>query len=146
MNSSRMSNEDMIQYCNEALAWEEFGPVDIFFFESVKKILLGECSAIEEPTEVIDDLLGIERPVNAEELAPDYDKYADEYYEEDETDLSQGSSAEKRTAESFDDEMFTDGFFDVDNEENDEDSEGCFDSPSESQEKKDDFKVNIQPD
>ena len=33
------------------LAWEEFGPVDIFFFESVKRILLGQCSAVEKPEE-----------------------------------------------------------------------------------------------
>ena len=79
MDNSRMSTADMLQYCDEALAWEEFGPVDIFFFESVKKILLGQCSAIEEPEEIIDDLLGIERPVTDDELAPDYDKYADEY-------------------------------------------------------------------
>ena len=38
MEISRMSNSDMIQYCNEALAWEELGPVDIHFFESVKDI------------------------------------------------------------------------------------------------------------
>lgn len=82
MDNSRMSTADMLQYCDEALAWEEFGPVDIFFFESVKKILLGQCSAIEEPEEIIDDLLGIERPVTDDELAPDYDKYADEYYYE----------------------------------------------------------------
>ena len=81
MDNSRMSNADMIQYCDEALAWEEFGPVDIFFFESVKRILLGECSPIEEPDDVIDDLMGIERPVTDDELAPDYDKYADDYYD-----------------------------------------------------------------
>ena len=34
MDNSRMSTADMLQYCDEALAWEEFGPVDIFFFES----------------------------------------------------------------------------------------------------------------
>ena len=44
MDNSRMSTADMLQYCDEALAWEEFGPVDIFFFESVKKILLGQCN------------------------------------------------------------------------------------------------------
>ena len=31
MEYTRMSTKDMLQYCNEALAWEEFGPVDIFF-------------------------------------------------------------------------------------------------------------------
>ncbi len=34
MEYNRMSTKDMLQYCDEALAWEEFGPVDIFFFES----------------------------------------------------------------------------------------------------------------
>ena len=29
MEISRMSNSDMIQYCKEALAWEDLGPVDI---------------------------------------------------------------------------------------------------------------------
>lgn len=43
MEYTRMSTEDMLQYCDEALAWEEFGAVDIFFFESVKRILLGQC-------------------------------------------------------------------------------------------------------
>jgi len=82
MDNSRMSTADMLQYCDEALAWEEFGPVDIFFFESVKKILLGQCSAFEQPETIIDDYIGIERPVTEEELAPDYDKYDDYYYEE----------------------------------------------------------------
>lgn len=44
---TRMSTRDMLQYCDEALAWEEFGAVDIFFFESVKKILLGQCPDIQ---------------------------------------------------------------------------------------------------
>ena len=48
MEISRMSNSDMIQYCNEALAWEELGPVDIHFFESVKRIVTGECK-VDEP-------------------------------------------------------------------------------------------------
>ena len=82
MDNSRMSTADMLQYCEEALAWEDFGPIDIFFFESVKKILLGQCSATEEPEEVIDDLMGIERPVRDVELEPEYDKYADIYYGE----------------------------------------------------------------
>lgn len=43
---TRMCTKDMLQYCDEALAWEEFGAVDIFFFESVKKILLGQCPDI----------------------------------------------------------------------------------------------------
>ena len=37
MDNSRMSTADMLQYCNEALAWDDFGPIDIYFFESVKK-------------------------------------------------------------------------------------------------------------
>ena len=44
---TRMCTKDMLQYCDEALAWEEFGAVDIFFFESVKKILLGQCPDIQ---------------------------------------------------------------------------------------------------
>ncbi|MBR7083828.1 MAG: hypothetical protein IKI37_01430 [Oscillospiraceae bacterium] len=50
MEYTRMSTKDMLQYCDEALAWEEFGPVDIFFFESVKRLLLGQCSAVETGT------------------------------------------------------------------------------------------------
>ena len=46
MEISRMSNSDMIQYCNEALAWEELGPVDIHFFESVK---------VDEPEDIFDE-------------------------------------------------------------------------------------------
>ena len=49
MEYTRMSTKDMLQYCDEALAWDQFGPVDIFFFESVKRILLGQCSAVELP-------------------------------------------------------------------------------------------------
>ncbi len=110
MDNSRMSNADMIQYCNEALAWEEFGPVDIFFFESVKRILLGECSPVEEPEEVIDDLMGIERPVTDDELAPDYDKYADDYYDGEEV---QQEEAEEVSEEenAFTEKIFTEGFF-----------------------------------
>lgn len=44
---TRMRTEDMLQYCEEALAWEEFGAVDIFFFESVRKILLGQCPDVQ---------------------------------------------------------------------------------------------------
>ncbi len=54
MEISRMSNADMIQYCNEALAWEELGPVDIHFFESVKRIVSGECK-VDEPAEMFDE-------------------------------------------------------------------------------------------
>lgn len=110
MDNSRMSTADMLQYCNEALAWDDFGPIDIFFFESVKKILLGQCSAMEEPEELIDDLMGIERPVRDIELEPEYGKYADIYYgEEGDEDIPDYSrSAED---EAFSDEMFGDGFF-----------------------------------
>lgn len=83
MDNSRMNTADMLQYCKEALAWEDFGPVDIFFFESVRKIILGQCSPFDEPENEINDLLGIERPVRDDELEPDYDKYADIYYTED---------------------------------------------------------------
>lgn len=48
MDMQRMSNADMIQYCNEALAWDDFGPIDILFFETVKRILQGEISPLEE--------------------------------------------------------------------------------------------------
>ncbi len=142
-NNSRMSNKDMLNYCDEALAWKEFGPVDIFFFESVKKILLGECSPEEEPE--IDDLLGIERPVGAEELAPDYDKYADEYYDEEITedtaidDIPPEKENQEIYAVStedygditdvseemkiFADTLFADGFFDANDTSDDEDED-----------------------
>lgn len=71
MEYNRMSTEDMLQYCDEALAWDQFGPVDIFFFESVKRILLGQCPAIEAPEE--DELKGVKTPIPAEELIS-YDK------------------------------------------------------------------------
>ena len=77
MDNNRMSTADMLQYCEEALAWEDFGPIDIFFFQSVKKILLGQCSAIEAPEPYTDDLMGIERPVRDVELEPEYGNYAD---------------------------------------------------------------------
>lgn len=57
MEYTRMSTEDMLQYCDEALAWEEFGPVDIFFFESVRRILLGQCPVEEENHEQIQKAL-----------------------------------------------------------------------------------------
>ena len=66
MALDRMSTDDMLQYCDEALAWDQFGPVDIFFFESVKRILLGQCPAIEAPEE--DDLAAVATPISAEEL------------------------------------------------------------------------------
>ena len=51
MGTPRMSTEDMLQYCREALAWEDFGPIDTLFFETVQRILLGEIS----PNETNDD-------------------------------------------------------------------------------------------
>ena len=66
MEYKRMSTKDMLQYCDEALAWDQFGPVDIFFFESVKRILLGQCPAIEVPE--TDELADVTMPIPAEEL------------------------------------------------------------------------------
>ena len=110
----------MLQYCNEALAWEEFGPVDIFFFESVKTIILGQCTPFDKPEEDIDDLLGIERPVTDEELAPDYDKYADEYYYEENEEISKAVEQAAAEPDAFNAKVFNDGFFDDedDNSEN----------------------------
>jgi hypothetical protein len=112
MDNSRMSTADMLQYCEEALAWEDFGPIDIFFFESVKKILLGQASVTEEPEEVIDDLMGIERPVRDVELEPEYDKYADIYYGEEGDDDIPDYSRSKED-EAFDEVLSGGGgFFD----------------------------------
>lgn len=122
MDNSRMSTADMLQYCEEALAWEEFGPVDIFFFESVKKILLGQCSAMEEPEELIDDLMGIERPVRDDELAPDYDKYADEYYYEEGAEVTEADDESRTEEPAFNAQIFNEGFF-----VSDEDSDGSDD-------------------
>lgn len=110
MDNSRMSTADMLQYCNEALAWDDFGPIDIFFFESVKKILLGQCSAIEEPEPITDDLMGIERPVRDVELEPEYGNYADIYYgEEGDDDIPDYSLTAED--EAFSAEIFGGGFF-----------------------------------
>ena len=115
MDNSRMSTADMLQYCSEALAWEEFGPVDIFFFESVKKIILGQCTPFDTPEDDADDLMGIERPVRDDELAPDYDKYADEYYYE-EGEENSGENDELRTEENaFGAQIFSEGFFNAEN-------------------------------
>jgi len=111
MDNNRMSTADMLQYCEEALAWQDFGPIDIFFFESVKKILLGQCSALEEPEDVIDDLMGIERPVRDVELEPEYGKYADIYYgEEGDDDIPDYSRS--KADEAFDSVLSGEGFFD----------------------------------
>ena len=110
MDNSRMSTADMLQYCNEALAWDDFGPIDIFFFESVKKILLGQCSAFEEPEAYTDDLMGIERPVSDVELEPEYGNYADIYYgEEGDEEIPDYSRSDEDVAFSAD--IFGDGFF-----------------------------------
>ena len=100
----------MIRYCNEALEWDALGPVDIYFFQSVKNILLGRCSAKEAPEEVQEDLMGIERPVRDVELEPEYGKYADIYYgEEGDDDIPNYSLTDEE--EAFADELFGEGFF-----------------------------------
>ncbi|MBP5379307.1 MAG: hypothetical protein J6Y64_07180 [Ruminococcus sp.] len=110
MDNSRMSTADMLQYCNEALAWDDFGPIDIFFFESVKKILLGQCSAMEAPEPYTDDLMGIERPVSDVELEPEYGNYADIYYGEEGDDEIPDYSLTAED-EAFSAEIFGGGFF-----------------------------------
>lgn len=112
MKYNRMSNADMLQYCDEALAWEDFGPVDIYFFESVKRILLGQCSAAEDQEDMVDDLMGVERPVSDKELEPEYHKYADIYYNEDgDDDIPDYSMSEEE--EAFSDQVFGEGFFEA---------------------------------
>jgi len=70
MDNERMSNADMVQYCNEALAWEELGPIDIMFFDTVKRIILGELSVSEaEDMETIFDQEGF---LNEAETTGDY--------------------------------------------------------------------------
>ncbi len=70
MENERMSNADMVQYCNEALAWEELGPIDIMFFDTVKRIILGELSVSEaEDQETIFDNEGF---FNETETTGDY--------------------------------------------------------------------------
>ena len=70
MDMQRMSNADMIQYCNEALAWEDFGPIDTMFFETVKRILLGEISVNEDSDQ--DDIFDEEGFFNETETTGDY--------------------------------------------------------------------------
>ena len=110
MDNSRMSTADMLQYCNEALAWDDFGPIDIFFFQSVKKILLGQCSALEAPEPYTDDLMGIERPVRDVELEPEYGNYADIYYGEEGDDEIPDYSLTAED-EAFSADIFGGGFF-----------------------------------
>lgn len=106
MDTERMSNADMIQYCNEALAWEDFGPIDIFFFESVKKILLGQCSPVEQEEDFPNDLMGVERPVRDVELEPEYPKFADIYYEEGDEELPDYTKVEADVEEAKEGEYF----------------------------------------
>ena len=106
MDTERMSNADMIQYCDEALAWEDFGPIDIFFFESVKKILLGQCSPIEQEEDFPNDLMGVERPVRDVELEPEYPKFADIYYEEGDEELPDYTKVESDVEDAKEGEYF----------------------------------------
>ncbi len=106
MDTERMSNADMIQYCDEALAWEDFGPIDIFFFESVKKILLGQCSPVEQEEDFPNDLMGVERPVRDVELEPEYPKFADIYYEEGDEELPDYTKVEADVEEAKEGEYF----------------------------------------
>jgi len=71
MNIPRMSTEDMLQYCKEALAWEDFGPIDTLFFETVQRILLGEISPNEED-DVTDTIFDNEGFFNETETTGDY--------------------------------------------------------------------------
>lgn len=128
MDTERMSNADMIQYCDEALAWEDFGPIDIFFFESVKKILLGQSSPIEQDEDFPNDLMGVERPVRDVELEPEYGKFADIFYEEGDEELPDYTKVEADVEEAKEGEYF-DG--DEKQEEQHSETEG------------DGFKVNI---
>ena len=121
-DNSRMSNADMVRYCDEALAWEDFGPVDIFFFESVKMILQGKSNPFEAPEEVQDDLMGIERPVQDTELEPEYCKYADLYYDENSDEEVPDFTAVK-VEDTFPQAVFDGGFFGGEQEYSSEDTE-----------------------
>ncbi len=70
MDFQRMSNADMLQYCNEALAWDDFGPIDIMFFDTVKRILLGEISVNEQEDQ--EDIFDEEGFFNETETTGDY--------------------------------------------------------------------------
>ncbi|MCQ2434075.1 MAG: hypothetical protein MJ062_02425 [Oscillospiraceae bacterium] len=69
MENQRMSVADMIQYCNEALAWEDLGPIDILFFDTVKRIITGELDVNEEEQAEIFDNEGF---FNETETTGDY--------------------------------------------------------------------------
>lgn len=71
MDIQRMSNEDMIQYCNEALAWPDFGPIDTLFFETVKRILTGEISA-QDDEDISETIFDEEGFFNEMETSGDY--------------------------------------------------------------------------
>lgn len=70
MDFQRMSVADMVQYCNEALAWDEFGPIDIMFFETVKRIITGELSVNEEEQQ--EEIFDEEGFFNETETTGDY--------------------------------------------------------------------------
>lgn len=110
MDNIRMSNADMLQYCDEALAWEDFGPIDIYFFESVKKILLGESSVKEEPEEN-GEFTDIRRPVTSAELEPEYKNFPDVYYNNDEKSESDDVNECVSEQEAFSSSIFSKGFF-----------------------------------
>ena len=67
-----MSNADMLQYCNEALAWEDFGPIDTLFFETVKRIITGEISAMEDDETERDSIFDDEGFFNETDKSGDY--------------------------------------------------------------------------
>ena len=77
MLKSRMSTMNMLRYCDEALAWDEFSEIDKLFFESVRKILLGQCAPTDISKSTRRDLMGIERPVEEYELEMEYNDYDD---------------------------------------------------------------------
>lgn len=79
MSKSKMSAMNMLRYCDEALAWDEFSDIDKLFFESVRDMLLDRCAAFEiaQPHR---DLMGIERPVDESELKFEYEQFDDIYY------------------------------------------------------------------
>ncbi len=137
-----MSNADMIRYCDEALAWEDFGPVDIYFFESVKKILLGQCSAFEAPDLYGGDLMGIERPVSDTELEPEYPQYPDIYYSDEGDDEIPDYSSRDRD-EAFAQELFSTGFFQEPIKNNEESSHEESSSDSRGETSNGTFKVQI---
>ena len=110
MDNIRMSNADMLQYCDEALAWEDFGPIDIYFFESVRKILLGESSVKEEPEEN-GEFTDIRRPVTSAELEPEYKNFPDVYYNNEEKSESDDVNECVSEQEAFSSSIFSKGFF-----------------------------------